>query len=344
MKKYILKFLAFSMLALLIFGGWAGTLVWLELSAHAREVAMPPGTVYAVCGDSQTELGLVPELWPHFFNFSKSGIQLDQVELKVVDLLERNPGMPKVLLVDISPRKLAVQSIDRPLAEARSAGKRFLLHLLYPRKNRRPLDGFVILFRDSLLIKRTGKALESLLFGERYTSAIGGPGGASPDLSEEDVARNRSRFLGKKAKVGFRSHRALALRHVEDHSAELREWGPVGKDAKSVRCIKDIVAYVKSRGVVPVLMTTPLHPLFWEKVPKEQFDNFREVMRGIARDCDVAYLDYLEMPFAEEEWRDGNHLNIHGAVRFTERVRADVERLAATGKPQAGQGTTTGAR
>lgn len=344
MKKYILKFLAFSLLAFLIFGGWAGVLVWLELSAHAREVAMPSGTVYAVCGDSQTELGLMPELWPHFFNFSKSGIQLDQVELKVVDLLERNPGMPKVLLVDVSPRKLAVQSIDRPLAEARSAGKRFLLHLLYPRKNRRPLDGFVILFRDSLLIKRTGKALESLLFGERYTSAIGGPGGASPDLSEEDVARNRSRFLGKKAKVGFRSHRALAMRHVEDHSAELREWGPVGKDAKSVRCIKDIVAYVKSRGVVPVLMTTPLHPLFWEKVPKDHFDNFREVMRGIARDCDVAYLDYLEMPFAEEEWRDGNHLNVHGAVRFTERVRTDVERLAEAGDPSVGRQTETGVR
>ena len=76
-------------------------------------------------------------------------------------------------------------------------------------------------------------------------------------------------------------------------------------------------------------MTTPLHPIFRTKVPKAQFDNFREIMEWISGSCDVVWLNYLTMPFSDEEWRDANHLNLHGAVRFTDRVRADVERLAA---------------
>ena len=327
MKKYILRFLGFAMLAVVVFGGWSCVVVWLELSTHDKEVTMPPGTVYAVCGDSQTELGLLPMLWPHFFNFSQSAVQLDQVELKVFDLLERNRVMPKILLIDISPRKLAVQDIDKPLVEARSAAKRLMLHLLYPQKNRRSLDGLVFLFRDVLLLKQTTRAFRGLVGYERYTSTIGGPGSASPRLSEEAVNKNRTKLMELPAKMGFRSHRDLVLNSVEEHSAELKAWGTVGKDAKSVRCIKDIISYVKSKGVVPVLMTTPLHPIFWEKVPKSQFDNFRDVMKSISSDCDVAWLDYLEMPFAEEEWRDANHLNLYGAVRFTDCVRADVESL-----------------
>ncbi len=31
------------------------------------------------------------------------------------------------------------------------------------------------------------------------------------------------------------------------------------------------------------------------------------------RDCEVTYLDYHELPFSVEEWRDGNRLNSHGA-------------------------------
>ena len=45
------------------------------------------------------------------------------------------------------------------------------------------------------------------------------------------------------------------------------------------------------------------------------------------RDCEVTYLDYHELPFSVEEWRDGNRLNSHGVVHFTERVRRDVEQL-----------------
>lgn len=327
MKRYVMRLLLFGLLAVLIFGGWAGLLLWMEISAYSREAHMPEGTLYAVCGDSQTEVGLLPELWPHFFNFSRSAIQLDQIELKALDLLERNPGALKALLIDVSPRKLAVQSIDRPLLLTRNAGKRFMLHVLHPSRSRRSLDGIVVLFRDAILVKRTTKALKCLRNGQPYESSIGGVGGADPNLTEEDVVRNRAKLLAGPAKVGFRDHRDLVLSAIDEHVAELMSWGPFDRDSKTVRCLRDIVALVKEHDVMPVLMMTPLSPAYLAKVPRERLDNARSVMREVARECGVPCLDYLELPFRTEEWRDGNHLNSHGAVRFTERVRGDVERL-----------------
>ena len=30
------------------------------------------------------------------------------------------------------------------------------------------------------------------------------------------------------------------------------------------------------------------------------------------------------MPLTDDDWRDGNHLNFHGAVKLTDAVRRDV--------------------
>jgi len=328
MRRYVVRLALFSLLAVGLFGGLSGTLLWMELSAYARESKMPPDTVCAVCGDSQTELGLLPTVWPHFFNFSISAIQLDQIELKVIDLLERNPGRPEVLLIDISPRKLAAQDIDVPLLEDRGACKRFLLHVLHPRKSRRSLDGIVVLFRDAILVKRLKKAYKSLRKGRPYASSIGGQGAAPFVQTERDATVSASNILAQATKLGFRDHYTQVMDGIEEHAAELNSQGPVGPDSKSVGCIRDIVAYVRSKGVVPVLITPPWHASLLSRVPRTTLDNFRETMRGICRDCGgIAWLDYLEMPFADGEWRDGNHLNTHGAVRFTACVRKDVEAL-----------------
>lgn len=328
MRRYLVKIAFFSLIVVGVFGGLSAFLLRMELSAYARESRMPPDTVCAVCGDSQTELGLNPQLWPGFFNFSISAIQLDQIELKVIDLLERNPGRPKVLLIDISPRKLAAQDIDTPLVKDRGACKRFLLHVLHPKESRRSLDGVVVVFRDAILVKRLKKAYKCLRKGRPYVSSIGGPGSDASVRSEEDVSARRAAILARPTKLGFRDHLEQVMDGIEEHAAELNSWGLATEDSKSAKCIKAIVANVRSHGVVPVLITPPWHALLRERAAPGVLDNFRQVMREICRDCGgVTWLDYLELPFADEEWRDGNHLNSHGAVRFTECVRADVERI-----------------
>lgn len=191
MRRFVIRVLLFAVLIVVLFGGWSGAILWLELTSYAREAELPADTAYAVCSDSQTEVSLLPALWPRFFNFSLSATQLDQYELKA--------------------------------------------------------------------------------------------------------------------------------------------WGPVDENSKSVKCIKDILALVKAHGVAPVLITTPYHPEFLAKIPREKLENFRGMMNRISQERGVAWFDYLEMTFTDDEWRDGNHLNVHGSVRLTECVRRDVETAVGVG-------------
>ena len=324
MKRFLVRFALFSLLAVLLYGGWAAALLFAELRAYARESKMPPGTRVAVCGDSQTEVGLLPHVWPGFFNFSISSLQLDQVELKVVDLLDRNPGFKGVVILDVSPMKLFAQDIDKSMLEDRSAGKRFLLHALHRDRSRRPLDGILLLFRDSILVKRTTKAFKSLRLGVPYVSSIGGMG-AVPGLTEEKARTNREKFLNAPTQRGFAEHPELVAEGMEEAAAELNRWPLVDENAKSIRCLRDILAFVRAKGARPVLITTPVHPKLLAKFPPEKRANFRDQVRRLAESTRTPWFDYLEMPLADDDWRDGNHLNFRGAVKLTDAVRRDVE-------------------
>lgn len=330
MKRFVLKTVLFAALAVVIYGGWAGALLWAEIASYRREARLPPDVTTVVCGDSQTETGLLPHVWPHFFNFSISSLQLDQVELKVIDLLERNPGFRGTVILDMSPVKLFDQDVDRPLLEDRSAGKRFLLHALHPDRSRRPLNGLAILFRDSILVKRTTKALKFFRAGGHYVSSIGGMGSVA-DLTEERAEAFRARFRSMPTVQGFVTHPDLVREGMEEAVAELDRWGSVTADAKSVRCLREILRFVRARGAKPVLMTTPWHAALRSRLRPGFLENFRNVMRQVAAEERVVHLDYLEMPFPDEEWRDANHLNIRGAVRLTDRVRQDLAQTFGEG-------------
>lgn len=331
MRRFVIRVLLFAVLIVVLFGGWSGAILWLELTSYAREAELPADTAYAVCSDSQTEVSLLPALWPRFFNFSLSATQLDQYELKALDLLERNPGRLQAVIIDISPRKFFAQDIDTPLVEHRSAGKRFLLHALHPHESRRSMTGIPVLFRDSILVKRSAKAWKAFRKGRPYASSIGGRGAVGVAKTEDEVAANRQRILAGSAKCGFRDHLAEVRAGIEEHASELNAWGPVDENSKSVKCIKDILALVKAHGVAPVLITTPYHPEFLAKIPREKLENFRGMMNRISQERGVAWFDYLEMTFTDDEWRDGNHLNVHGSVRLTECVRRDVETAVGVG-------------
>ena len=324
MKRFLLNFALFAFLSVVLYGGWAGALLWAELHAYARESHLPDDVTCVVCGDSQTETGLLAPTWPHFFNFSISSLQLDQVELKVIDLLERNPDFRGTVIIDMSPMKLFDQDLDKSMLVDRSSGKRFLLHALHPDRSRRPLDGVVILFRDSILVKRTTKALQCIRKGCPYFSSIGGMG-AVPGLTEDAAATNRTRFLSMPTPCGFAEHPDLVEEGMDEAATELDRWGLVDADSKSVRCLRDILSEIRAHGARPVMITTPIHPRLLNRMPRNKLENFKATLQTVAKAEKVAYFSYLKEEFPDGEWRDGNHLNFRGAVRLTEMVREDVE-------------------
>lgn len=331
MKRYLLRVSIFMLLVAALFGGWSAVLLSMELTAYAREAKLSEDVRYVVCGGSETQKGLLAELWPGFFNFSIDGITLDQIELKTIDFFERNSEhRPEIVLIDVSPQKLIAQDISVPLIEAEDAGKRFLLHALQPQYSRRSLDGLAIIFRDVILVNRTKFAWKSLRKRRPYTSSIGGDGSV-PNLTEEQLATNRQKILSKEPTMGFKDHPKHTYERMKHQTEKMEKWwttsGPLSDESETVQCVRNIIAIVRENGSRPVLITPPWHEKLRSAVNPKQIEDFYATMHKIAAEEGISYLDYLSLEFPDEDWRDGNHLNTHGAVKFTETVRHDVEAL-----------------
>lgn len=324
MKRFVVKSLLLVTGVVVIFGGWSALLLRTEVSAYRRTCRPPEGTRIVVCGDSQCDQGVLPQLWPGCYNFSTQGLQLDQVELKVVDILENADPLPRAIVLDLTPFKLLDQSIDVPLKDTAAVGGHFLLHALHPDLTRRSLEGLPVLFRDHILVKRTSKLFKALRKGIPYECSVPCPGGVA-GLTEEQVGENRRRLLAAPAVCGFVLYPDWIRSALKKGADNLAAFPPLTPDSPSVKCWREIVGRIRARGVEPVFITTPYSRPALDSQRPGFMASFKREARNLAEELGVKYFDYLEMPFATEEWRDVNHLNLHGAVKFTETVRRDIE-------------------
>lgn len=322
MKKFILKSLLFCFLCAAIFGGWSAVLLWAEISAYKREVKIPEGYTLAVCGDSHTEQGLMPAVWPELFNFSLSGMQLDQIQLKIYDLVERNPGQLKTMIVDTSPFNMMSPELSTPLIESKTFGKRFLLHVLRPKENRRSLKGIHVIFRDAILIKRTGKVIKSWRKKRPYQSSIGGVGIATtflePGLDPETIETTRE---------CFRTNPDEVMEDIVEKTDKLGGYPKLTAKSENAKILKEIIVFLQEHNIKPIITSTPLHREMLKRISPEAISDYKAVMRAVCSEMGVDYLDYLEVDYPDSYWGDGNHLNNRGAYVFTQKVRADVEAI-----------------
>lgn len=324
MKRFIVKSLLLVTGVVVIFGGWSALLLWMEVSTYRRTCRPPEGTRIVICGDSQCDQGVLPQLWPGCYNFSTQGLQLDQVELKVIDVLQYADPPPKAIVLDLTPFKLLDQSLDVPLKDTAAVGGHFLLHALHPDRTRRSLDGLPVLFRDHVLVKRTSRLFKALRKGVPYECSVPCPGGVA-GLTAAQVEENRRRLLAAPAVCGFTQYPDWIAMSLKKGAENLAAFPPLKPDSQSLRCWRDIVADIRAKGVEPVLITTPYSRAALDSQRPGFMESFKREAGKLADELGVKYFDYLELPFETEEWRDVNHLNIHGAVRFTETVRRDIE-------------------
>lgn len=324
MKRFIVKSLLLVTGVVVIFGGWSALLLWMEVSTYRRTCRPPDGTRIVICGDSQCDQGVLPQLWPGCYNFSTQGLQLDQVELKVIDVLQYADPLPKAIVLDLTPFKLLDQSLDVPLKDTAAVGGHFLLHALHPDRTRRSLDGLPVLFRDHVLVKRTSRLFKALRKGIPYECSVPCPGGVA-GLTEAQVEENRRRLLAAPAVCGFTQYPDWIAMSLKKGADDLAAFPPLTADSPSLACWRDIVADIRAKGVEPVVITTPYSRQALDALRPGLKESFRREAGKLAEELGVKYFDYLEMPFETGEWRDVNHLNVRGAVRFTETVRRDIE-------------------
>ena len=66
-----------------------------------------------------------------------------------------------------------------------------------------------------------------------------------------------------------------------------------------------------------ILVNTPVHPGYYEKIPDIFFENHKKVYKYLQTNYNVTYYDFSQFPIPDAGYGDGDHLNAVGAKIFT---------------------------
>lgn len=82
--------------------------------------------------------------------------------------------------------------------------------------------------------------------------------------------------------------------------------------------LKAIIALARSRNARIILFTPPAHLAYRERMAPEQWHEAQATVKGLLDGGDIAYHDLLaSTAFADEDFRDGDHLNAAGRRKLS---------------------------
>ena len=306
MKKFIFHASLFFLLPAVIGLFWTIFVVVMDWRSYSRALTMPEDATIAVCGDSQTKDGLDPALVPGLFNFSTAATTCDQDLLRLLDLLVRNRGKVRHVLLDASPLKVGY-STEKPVSELNSGRVHALLYAYHPLECRRAFGSLGTLWRDVVCTRKYNEFRKSILRGKSWRSSMAG--GFDPGKEQG--------FLNPK-------FRARALADVVDKAARVNACAPANIRQPFFSALTESAGLVRAAGATPIFTTMPLSRQLRTAIDATQLEAFRKAMHDVAVRLGVEYLDYLALDLPDTYWHDGNHLNREGARMFSVRFAGDL--------------------
>ncbi len=104
--------------------------------------------------------------------------------------------------------------------------------------------------------------------------------------------------------------------------------GLPARAAENMACLTRALQYCKDRGIECLLVSVPTHSSYRDHFSPEYLAEATAAIQRIVQAEGVPYYAYAENPqFVEDDFRDCDHLNKEGAVKFTRLFRADLERI-----------------
>ncbi len=306
MKRFISYLLLFFLLPGLLGVGWTVFVVVTDWRSYKRALVMPKTATIAVCGDSQTKDGLDPARCPGLFNFSTAATTCDQDLLRLTDLLCRNRGQVKYVLLDVSPLKIGY-STEKPVSELNAGRVHALLYLYHVAEMRREFGSEGALWRDVVCTRKYNEFRKSILRGKPWRSSMAG--GFDPGTKQG--------FLDPKL-------RARALGDVATKAEHVNRYPPATGKEPFFAILEESIGLVRAAGATPIVTTMPLSGRLKAAIDPQRLAAFTSAVKATTARQNVRYLDYLALDLPETCWYDANHLNRQGAETFTPRLAADL--------------------
>lgn len=124
---------------------------------------------------------------------------------------------------------------------------------------------------------------------------------------------NPIRYIGK--------YNASKLNHLYDNEDIIqRHYYYNGKIAgiskTSIRYLNLIISLCKKNGVTPILVTTPLHRFYRNRIPALYVNGYDSLKADLVKQ-NIKVLDFSSTPFNDKEFLNSDHLNGLGSTRFT---------------------------
>jgi hypothetical protein len=125
-----------------------------------------------------------------------------------------------------------------------------------------------------------------------------------------DKAGEKPLSLSESAQVVLeRHHDLMKSQHVQEN----------------VAILEDIIHELKGRGIKLVLVTTPVTRYYSDGMNAGQYQQMQDILKRLSSDYGVNYYNYgLDSRFSDEDFFDGDHLNLRGAQKFSLLLKADV--------------------
>ena len=299
--KNTLKFILPYATVLVVIAVWA---LCSEIKLYRSNIRIAPDVNYVVVGDSQSEMAVNPECFPHLANHSIAGLSFDQALYKIRDLLEVNADRDFTIILDVSPRR--VLRNGWPLTTADFESRYAILNFIHFFNSRRKLDEPIKLIRDRI-VKDAFNSLTRRKFTKKHKKIQKKSwGGFQP--------RNGQRWISHPVETAQEASQSISETLAE-----------AGKDdsiaASNFSIIDEIITTVSANGKKIILVTTPWHGVLVEKLSAKLIPSFRSKMQVLADRHGIKWIDTIEWPISDDGWLNPNHLNASGAVKYTKFLR-----------------------
>lgn len=92
--------------------------------------------------------------------------------------------------------------------------------------------------------------------------------------------------------------------------------------------LSSIIRVCKENGVIPILISTPMHESYREQMKKSRYDYMVQTTDSLAKSYDVPYYNFTESPdYERADFMDANHLGKEGAQKFTLKMDSLIKGL-----------------
>jgi hypothetical protein len=114
---------------------------------------------------------------------------------------------------------------------------------------------------------------------------------------------------------------SLGFRRVKFHDLYWRDK----RVPQNIACVEELIAALKKRSVVPILVTMPVYETYAKFANKDRMRNNDSIIQSICARYDCAYYDYFQdKRFELKDFHDNDHLNNVGAEKMSRIIDREI--------------------